>query len=170
MVPGIFACDAHIRFKVIDFPFYRSPYFIEAIPFGSITLDPWEHAQFHVFISISGPALLSGAAGLFAVTDPLPFHHMDFRTAPFGAVRASFFFCGAAALHGKGRVIGAGRIAIIIETDFLESAFITRIVSNQGFLEAKAIYKEAIDVGGIKSGVPQEGIRMGSEKNRFQGG
>lgn len=134
-------------------------------------MDTREHAQFHVFISISGPALLSGAAGFLAVTDPLPFHHMDFRGIPFGAVRASFFFRGAAALHGKGRVIGAGRIAIIIETDFPEGVFITGIVRNQGFLEAKVIYKEAINVGGIKSSIAQEGIRMeirvGSEKIGF---
>lgn len=114
---------------------------------------------------------------MLAVTDPLPFHHMDFRAAPFGAVRASFFFRGAAALHGKGRVIGASRIAIIIETDFLEGTFITGIVRNQGFLEAKVTYKEAINAGRIKSSIAQEGIRMeirvGSEKigkDRFQGG
>lgn len=173
----MFACDAHIRFKVIDFPFYRSSYFIEGIPFGGIALDTWKHAQFHVFISISGSSLLSGAAGFFAVTDPLSFNHMDFGAAPFGAVRASFFFRGAAVLHGKGSAIGVGRIAIIIETDFLEGAFITGIVRNQGLLETEVIYKEAINIGGIKSGIPQEGIRMeirvGGEKvgkDRFQGG
>lgn len=33
MVSGAFACDTHIGFKVVDRPFYGSPYFIERIPF-----------------------------------------------------------------------------------------------------------------------------------------
>lgn len=111
--------DAHVCFKVVDCPFYGSPYLIEGTPFRGIALDAREHTEFHVFISISGPSLLGSATGFLTVTDPLPIYHMYFRAAPFDTVRASLFFCGTAALHGQGRVIRAGRVAILIEANFL---------------------------------------------------
>lgn len=83
--------NTHIDFKVVDCPFHNRPDFIKGDPFVRIPLDSWKHAEIHVFIGIGGPAFLSSAARLFTVADPLPFYHVDLRTAPFIAVSPPFF-------------------------------------------------------------------------------
>lgn len=85
---------------------------------------------------------------------------MDFWTAPFYAFGTAFFSGNPTVFHGGGRVVGAGRIAIFIVTDLFKGAFVPGIVRDEGFLEAKIVFKEAINIIGIESGIPKEGIGM----------
>ena len=62
MVSGHSAGNTHICFQVVDGPFHDSPDLIGAVPFIGITLQTWEHAELHIFIGVSGPALFCSAA------------------------------------------------------------------------------------------------------------
>ena len=115
MSPG----NAHVDLEVVNGSFDNRAYLIEAVPFLRIPLDTGKHPQFHVFIGIRSPALLGGGTGVFTVTYPLPFYHMDLRAAPFDTVSTSFFFGNAEIFHGEGGIVWAGRIPIFIVTDFL---------------------------------------------------
>lgn len=53
LVSGVFACNTHICFEVVDRPFNENPDFIESIPFRRITSDAGEHTEFHMFTGIS---------------------------------------------------------------------------------------------------------------------
>lgn len=158
MIPSAFSCHAHIDFKVVDGPFYGSPYFIEGIPFRCVPLDPREHAEFHVFIGISGPASLCGAARVFTVANPLSLYHVNFGTAPFDTVRPPLFLCDATAFHGKGGIVGTGGIAVFVKANLFEGTFVPRIVRDQCFLEAEIVLEETVNISRIKSSVPEEGI------------
>lgn len=85
---------------------------------------------------------------------------MDFWTAPFHPLGTAFFPGDPTVFHGEGRVVGAGRIAVFIVPYFFKGAFVPGIVGDQGFLEAEIVLKEAINIIGIKSGIPKEGIGM----------
>ena len=83
MVTGFPSGDTHVCFEMVNGPLHDRPYFIEGIPFVRIPLDAGEHAEVHVVVSISGTPFFGTAAGIFAVADPLAFHHVDFRADPF---------------------------------------------------------------------------------------
>lgn len=147
MVPSMFFRDTHVGLEMIALPFYRSPYLIEGIPFRSIALDAREHAEFHVFISVSGPAFFRSAVGIFAFAESLPFDHMNLWAAPFDTVRTSFLFCEATVFHGKGRIVRTCRVAIFVPVDFFEGALVTQIVRDQCSFETKIRFEEAINTG-----------------------
>lgn len=48
---------------------------------------------------------------------------MDHGTDPFDVVGAPFFTGDTAILHGKGRVIGTGRVAVFVIADFFQGGF-----------------------------------------------
>lgn len=96
---------------MIDCTFYDGPDLIKSDPFIGIPLDSGKFAEAHVFISINGTAFFRGAAWILAVTDILPFHHMDFGTAPFFAVGPSFFVTMPEMFgHSQGRNRSFGRL------------------------------------------------------------
>ena len=86
MVSGSLARDAHVQFEMVDCPFNAGSDFIKVVPLGRIPLDAGEHAEVHVFVSVSGTSFFGRAAGLLTITDPLPFSHVNLRADPFVAV------------------------------------------------------------------------------------
>ena len=86
MVPGFSPGSTHIALKMVDGAFHNGSYFIEGSPFARIPLDAGEHAEVHVFVSVSGTSFFGRAAGLLTITDPLPFSHVNLRADPFVAV------------------------------------------------------------------------------------
>lgn len=119
MVSCMSPSNAHVDLEVVNGSFDNRAYLIEAVPFFRIPLDIRKHSQFHVFIGIRSPALLGGGTGVFTVTYPLPFYHMNLWTAPFDTVSTSFFFGNAEVFHGEGGIVWAGGIPVFIVTDFL---------------------------------------------------
>lgn len=65
-------------------------------------------------------------------------------------------------LHGKGRVIGAGGIAVFAVIDFFEGTSISWIVRNECPGEMKIIQQHPIGFDGIERRIPQKGIRVKS--------
>lgn len=90
MIACLSSTDIHIDLKVVDGTFHNGSDLVEKIPFFGIPLETGKHAEIHDCVCISDPPFLGGAAGLFTVTDPFSFYFMDFWTAPFIPVRASF--------------------------------------------------------------------------------
>lgn len=84
--------NAHVDLKVVNGSFDDRAYFIEAVPFLCIPLDTRKHPQFHVFVSIRCPAFFCGGTGVFTVTYPLAFYHMNLWIAPFDTVSTSLLF------------------------------------------------------------------------------
>lgn len=117
MIQGVFSNHAHIAFKVVDRPFYGSPYFIEGIPFRCVVLNLREHMEFHVCMGVSGSACLCSAARVFTVTNSLPLYHVDFGAAPFDPVRTSLFFWATTAFHVNRGIVMTGWIAIFVEAN-----------------------------------------------------
>ena len=160
MVAGSFSSNTHVGFEVVDGSFYNGPYFVESIPFRRISLDAGKHTEIHVLISVGGAALFGSAAGSVTVTNPRTLHHMDFGAAPFDTVSTPFFLRDATVFHGKGRVIGAGRVTVFIKTDWFEGALIAWVIRNQCSFESEVLFKEPVDITRIKSGIAKKGIRM----------
>ena len=144
---------------MVDRAFYDGTDLIKSVPFLRVPLDPGKPAKIHVFISIGGAPLFGRAAGIFAVADILPFHHMDFRTAPLFTVGPAFFAAVPEMFHGGGRVVGAGGITVMVISDFRQGAFVTDVIRDQGFGKMKFFFQEAIGFNGVKSRVPEESIR-----------
>ena len=159
MVARLPPSDTHIDLQVVDRTLYDCTDLIKRDPFLGVPLDSGEFAEVHVFISISVAPLLCSAARLFAIADILPFHHMDFWTAPFFPVSPAFFVTMSEMFHGKGRVIWAGRIAVKVISDFRESTFVPYIIRDQGFGKMEFIFQEAISLDGVKSRVPEKSMR-----------
>ena len=86
VVSGLPPGSTHIDLEMVDSVFHNGPYFIEGNPFIRIPLDAWEHAEVHIFVSVSGVSFLSRSAGLLTIADPLPFNHVYLRADPFVAV------------------------------------------------------------------------------------
>lgn len=86
MVPGFSPGSTHIAFEMVDGAFHNGSYFIEGSPFVRIPLDAREHAEIHVFVSVSGTSFFGRAAGFLTIADPLPLYHMYFGADPFVAV------------------------------------------------------------------------------------
>ena len=124
---------------MVNGAFHNGSYFIKSIPFLGISLDTWEHAKIHIFISIGCSSLFCSTAGLFAVANPFAFYHIHFGTAPFGAVSTSFFSCDAKVFHGKRGIVGTGRITVFIKPDFFKGTFISLIIRNENFGKMKVI-------------------------------
>ena len=160
MITGVLSRNPHVYLEVVDRPLNGSPDLIEGAPFRRIPLDTGEHTEVHVFVSVGGAAFFGGTAWFLTVADPLPFYHMHLRAAPFNAVRTALFPGDAAIAHIEGRIIGAGWIAIFIETDFFERTFIPGVVRDEGFAEAEIVFKGTVDIRRVKSGVAQKGIRV----------
>ena len=81
-----FLGSTHIAFEMVDGAFHNGSYFIEGSPFVRIPLDAREHAEVHVFVSVSGASSFGCAAGFLTIADPLPLYHMYFGADPFVAV------------------------------------------------------------------------------------
>ena len=160
MITGVFSRDPHVGLEMVDRPLNGSPYLIEGVPFRGVPLDAGEHTEVHVFVSVGGAPFPGGAAWFLTVADPLSFYHMHLGAAPFHPVRTALFPGDAAIAHIEGRVIGTGRIAVFIEPNLLERAFIPRVVRDECFAEAKIVFKRTVDIRRVKSGVAQEGIRV----------
>ena len=73
MVPGFSPSSTHIDFEMVDGAFHNGSYFIEGSPFVRIPLDAWEHAEVHVFVSVSGTSSFGRVARVHTIADPLPF-------------------------------------------------------------------------------------------------
>lgn len=112
MVSCLSSSDAHIDLKVIDCTFYDGPDLIKSDPIIGIPLDSGKFAEVHVFIGISGTPLFRSAAWIWAVIDILPFHHMDFGTAPFFAVDPAFFVTMPEMFHSERRIVWTGGITV----------------------------------------------------------
>lgn len=140
MVTGFPPGDAHAGFEMVNGPFHNSPYFIEGNPFIGIPLDAGEHAEVRVFVSVSGTSSFRRTAGLLTITDPLPFYHMDFRTDPLVAVRASLLMAVPRVFHVEGTVLGAGRVAVDVIADFFKSTLIPGIISDKGPGEMELLF------------------------------
>lgn len=162
MVAGFSAGNAHVDFQVVDGTFHNAPDFVKGIPFIGIPLDPGEHAEIQIFVCIGGTAPFCGAAGIIAFANPLSFLVVHHWTSPFDAVGTSLFFCNTKMFHCKGAVIGAGRIAVFIVTDFFEGTFISRIVRDECLGEMKIIQQHPIGFDGIERRIAQKGIRVES--------
>jgi len=160
MIPGFSSGNAHVGLKVVDGSLYNGPDLVKGYPFFAIPLDAGKHTEIHIFISISGTPFFCSAAGVFAVTEPLPFDHMYFGTDPFISVRTPFFVTVPAVFHGQIGVFGAGGIAINIVTDFFKGAFVPGIIRDQSFREMEIIFEETISLDGVEDGITEEGIRM----------
>lgn len=133
--------------------------FIEGNPFIGIPLDAGEHAEVHVFISVSGASFFSRAAGFRTATDPLPFYHVYFRADPFATVRTAFFMAVSGVFHVQGAVFGAGGVAVSVIADFFKRAFIPGVIRDKGSGKMKFILKEAVSFDGVKGGIAKESIR-----------
>ena len=160
VVPGLAACNTHVGFKVVDGTFHNGADFVKGDPFIRIPLDAGEHAEIHVFISVSGAPLFRGAAWILAVADPFAFDHMDFRADPFVPVGTSFFMAVASEFHSKGGVPGACGIAVNVVADFFKGAFIPWVIGDECFGEVEFLFKEAMGLNGVKSGVTKESVRV----------
>lgn len=160
MVAGLPPGDAHVVLKVVDGAFHGGPYLIEGIPFVGIPLDTGEHAEVHVFVSVGGAPLFGGAAGGFAVADPQPFYHVDFRAYPFIAVRTPFFMAVPGIFHVQAAVFGAGGVSVGVVADFLKGAFIPWVIRNECFGEVELILEEAVGLDCVKRGIAKESVRM----------
>lgn len=158
MVTAPASGGTHIYLEVVDGTFYDGPDLIERPPLVRITLDAGEHTEFHVVVSISGASSFGSAAWFFAITHPLPLHHVYFSTDPFVPIRAAFFVAVSGIFHGKAAVFRAGGIAINVVAGFFKSTLISRIIRDQGFREMEFIFQEAISLNGIKGGVAEKGI------------
>ena len=123
-------------------------------------MNSWEHTEIQVFVCISGAPFDGGGAGIFTIADIFSFYHVNFGTNPFDTVSTSLFMGNTTILHGKGRIVGTGRIAIFVVTDFFESAFVSGVVRNQSFGKMKFIQQHSIGFDGIEGGISQKGIRM----------
>lgn len=146
MPPG----NAHVDFKVVNGSFDSRAYFIEAVPFFRIPLDTGKHPQLHVFIGIGCPAFFGSGAGVFTVTYPLPFYHMNLWAAPFDTFSTSFFFGNAEVFHGEGGIVWAGGISVFIVTDFLQGAFIAVVVRDQSPGETEIVQQGTVEGSGVK--------------------
>ncbi len=94
--------------------FYDDPDFIKNDPLIGVSLNTGEFVEVHVFVSISGVPFFRSAAWIFTVADILPFHHMNFRSAPFFTVSPFFFMKICEIFHGEGRIPWVGGITIKI--------------------------------------------------------
>ena len=159
VVTGLSPGDTHIGLEMVNGPFHNGPYFIEGNPFIGIPLDAGEHAEVHVFISVSGASFFSRAAGFRTVTDPLPFYHVYFRADPFVTVRTAFFMAVSGVFHVQGGVFGAGGVAVSVIADFFKRAFIPGVIRDKGSGKMKFILKEAVSFDGVKGGIAKESIR-----------
>lgn len=160
MVTGHPPGNTHVGFEMVNGPFHNSPDLIEGTPFSGIPLDTEEHTEVHVFVSISGTSFFGGGAGFGAVTDPLTINHVHFRADPFVPVSTTFFVAVPGVFHVQGGVIGAGGVAVSIVANLWEGAFIPWVIGDQGSGEVEFIFKEPININGIKSRIPQESIRV----------
>ena len=86
VVSGLPPGSTHIDLEMVDGAFHTGSYFIEGIPFVTIPLDAREHAEVHIFVSVSGASSFGCAAGFLTIADPLPLYHMYFGADPFVAV------------------------------------------------------------------------------------
>ena len=159
MVARLPPSDTHIDLQVVDRTLYDCTDLIKRDPFFGVPLDSGEFAEVHVFVSISGAPFFCRAAWFFTIADILAIHHMDFWTPPFFPVSPAFFVTMPKMLHGKGRVVWAGGIAVKVISDFGKSTFVPYIIRDQGFGKMEFIFQEAISLDGVKSRVPQESIR-----------
>ena len=130
---GLSANNTHIDFQMVNRTFYDSPYFIKRIPFFRISLNPREHAEIQILVGICGTPLCCAGTGIVIITDIFSFDHMNLGKNPFDTVSTSLFAGDTAMLHGKGRVIGTGGIAVFIVADFFEGTFISCIIRNENF-------------------------------------
>ena len=110
VVFGFSSGNTHVDFQVVDGTFYNGSDFIKGIPFIGISLYAGKYAEIQIFVCISGASFGCSGTGIFVVTDIFSLYHMNFGTKPFDAVSTPFFTGNTAILHGKGRVIGTGRI------------------------------------------------------------
>lgn len=145
---------------MVDGAFHNGSYFIEGNPFIRIPLDAREHAEVHIFISVSGASFFSCAAGFLTVADPLPLYHVYLGADPFVAVRAPFLTAVPGVFHVQGAVFGAGRVAVGVIADFFKGAFIPWVIRDQCFGKMELILKETVNPNGVKSGIAQEGARV----------
>lgn len=162
MVTDFSPGDAHVGFEMVNGPVHNSPYFIEGTPFIGIPLDAGEHAEVHVFVSVSGTSSFRRTAGLLTITDLLPFYHMNFRTDPLVAVRASLLMAAPGVFHIEGTVLGASRVAVDVIADFFKSTLIPGIIRDKGPGEMELLFQESIGFNRIKGGIAEEGIRSES--------
>ena len=160
MVSAFSSGSAHIDFKMVDGTFHYGSDFVQFVPFFGIPLDAGEHTEIHVLVSVSGAAFFGSAAWMFTFAKPLSFPVTHFGASPLDTVRAPFLPCQAKIFHGKGRVIGAGGITVLVVTDFFESAFIARVIRDECFGEAEIMEERTIYFGGIKGRITEENIGM----------
>ena len=173
---GFSAGNTHIDFQMVNGAFHAGSYFVKRNPFFGISLNAGEHAEPQILVSISGASFCSGRTGIVTITHVCSVFHVNPGANPFDAVSPSLFTGDAAILHGKGRGIGAGRIAVFIVPDFWDGAFISWVIRNESPGKGKVIEQHAISIYGIEGRITQKGIGMkarveGKEirKHRFQG-
>lgn len=163
MVPGFSSSNTHVDFQVVNSMFHNGSDLVKGDPVIRIPLDTGEHAEVQILVSISGTPFLCRSAGFFAVADIFPLYHVHFGTDPFDAASMSFFVGNTTILHGKGRVIWTGGIAVFVVIDFFEGAFISWIVRDERHGEMKIIPQHSIGFDGIEGGISQEciGVKRG---------
>ena len=144
---------------MVDRAFYDGTDLIKSVPFLRVPLDPGKSAEVHVFISIGSAPLFRSTAWIVTAADILPFHHVDFWTAPFFAVGPAFFMAMPEMFHGEGRVVWTGGITVKVISDFRQGTFVTDVIRDQSFGKMEFLFQEAIGFDGVKSRIPEEGIR-----------
>ena len=131
MVPGFSSGNTHIDFQVVDGTFHNSSDFVKGIPFIGIPLNAGKHAEIQIFICIGGVPLFGCTARIIAVACPLSFFILHPGASPFNAIRPSFFLCDSKMFHCERAVIGAGRIAVFVVTNFFQGTFISWVIRNE---------------------------------------
>ena len=110
---------------MVDRAFYDGTDLIKSVPILRVPLDPGKSAEVHVFISIGSAPLVRSTAWIVTAADILPFHHVDFWTAPFFAVGPAFFMAMPDMFDGEGRVVGSGGVTVKVIYDFRQGTCCT---------------------------------------------
>ena len=128
MVTNLSSGDEHVVLEVIDGSFHDGCDFIEGMPFIRIPLNAGEHAEVHVFVSVSGTPFFGGAAGR-------PTVHLTCglsgRTICPG--QHALFHGSARHISCPGRSLSGRWVAVSIATNFWDGAFIPWVIGDLCF-------------------------------------